>query len=112
MLISGASPGAGDLPAASSLMSSRWSRDNLITGHPARLYSGKILARIDEALVEQLVQELETTIGPVGAAGRMGVYTWDIKCRRSSTSRAGAGGRGATCRGSTSRTCGSSARAG
>ena len=29
-----------DLPAPSSLMSSRWSRDNLVTCHPAQLYSG------------------------------------------------------------------------
>ena len=79
--ISGASPGAGDLPAPSSLMSSRWSRDNLVTCHPAQLYSGKVLEHIDEDALELLIQDLEER-DRAGRRrrGRMGVLTWDIGC--------------------------------
>ncbi len=70
-----------DLPAPSSLMSSRWSRDNLVTCHPAQLYSGKVLEHIDEDALELLIRDLEKQTGPVYVgAGRMGVLTWDIGC--------------------------------
>ena len=70
-----------DLPAPSSLMSSRWSRDNLVTCHPAQLYSGKVLEHIDEDALELLIRDLEKRSGPVYVgAGRMGVLTWDIGC--------------------------------
>ena len=70
-----------DLPAPSSFLSSRWSRDSLVTGHPAQLYDGAVLRHIDENALEQLIQDLERTKGPLHVgAGRMGVYTWDIAC--------------------------------
>jgi SAM-dependent MidA family methyltransferase len=70
-----------DLPAPSSLLSSRWSRDSLLTGHPATLYDGAVLAPVDEEALGHLVRDLERRTGPldVGAA-RMGVFTWDIAC--------------------------------
>ena len=62
-------------------MSSRWSRDNLVTCHPAQLYSGKVLEHIDEDALELLIRDLEKQSGPVYVgAGRMGVLTWDIGC--------------------------------
>jgi len=70
-----------DLPAPSSLLSSRWSRDSLVTGHPGQLYDGAVLRHIDEEALERLIQDLEAAKGPVHVgAGRMGVYTWDIAC--------------------------------
>ena len=64
-------------------MSSRWSRDNLVTCHPAQLYDGKILEPIDEDSLEILIRDLERQTGPVYVgAGRMGVLTWDISCTR------------------------------
>jgi SAM-dependent MidA family methyltransferase len=71
----------GDLPAASSLLSSRWSRDSLLTGHPAQLYDGRVIRHIDEDALEALIRDLERTKGPLHVgAGRMGVFTWDIAC--------------------------------
>jgi hypothetical protein len=71
----------GDLPAPSSLLSSRWSRDSLLTSHPAQLYDGAILEHIDEEALEHLIRDLERTKGPLHVgAGRMGVFTWDIAC--------------------------------
>jgi SAM-dependent MidA family methyltransferase len=70
-----------DLPAPSSFLSSRWSRDNLITCHPAQLYDGRIIDRVGPEQVEQLIQDLETRIGAIQVGpGRMGVFTWDIAC--------------------------------
>src|SRR4029077_7621947 len=72
-------PGLEDLPAPSSLLSRRWSRDNLLTGHPARLYDGRVRERIDQDTLERLLRDLEQKRGPVHpGAGRMGVFTWDI----------------------------------
>jgi SAM-dependent MidA family methyltransferase len=75
-------PGLGELAAPSSLLSSRWSRDNVVTAHPSRLYDGRVLEHIDADALEALVQELFARRGPfeVGA-GRLGVFTWDIACR-------------------------------
>ena len=70
-----------DLPAPSSLLSSRWSRDSLLTGHPAQLYDGAVLEHVDEDALEHLIRDLERTKGPLHVgAGRMGVFTWDIAC--------------------------------
>lgn len=70
-----------ELAAPSSLLSSRWSRDNLVTMQPGRLYDGRVLERIEPETLEYLVQELEQRLGPVRVgAGRMGVLTWDIAC--------------------------------
>jgi len=75
-------PALDDLPAASSLMSSRWSRDNLISSHPARLYHGKILQRIGAAELEGLVRHLEASHGAAAlGAARMGMFTWDVSCK-------------------------------
>ena len=62
-------------------MSSRWSRDNLVTSHPARLYDGKIVERIGPEALERVIAELPRRRGPVRrGAVRMGVYTWDLAC--------------------------------
>ncbi len=72
---------ADDLPAPSSLMSSRWSRDNLLSSHPARLYDGRILEHVELESLEYLVQDLQRSRGPCQFGwGRMGVFTWDIAC--------------------------------
>jgi SAM-dependent MidA family methyltransferase len=72
------------LSAPSSLMSSRWSRDNLVTSHPARLYNGRILEPIELEMLEHWVQEHFRSRGPCELGwGRMGVFTWDIVCRSS-----------------------------
>jgi len=74
-------PDLEELPAPSSFLSSRWSRDNLVTMRPGQLYDGRVLERIEPEALEYLVQELEKTVGPVRVgAGRMGVLTWDIAC--------------------------------
>lgn len=74
-------PMADDLAAPSSLMSSRWSRDNLVSSHPGRLYDGRISERIELEALEYLVRDLERTRGPCQLGwGRMGVFTWDIAC--------------------------------
>src|SRR6185369_11637048 len=74
-------PDLDALPAPSSLLSSRWSRDNLVTMRPGQLYDGKLVERIEPETLEHLVQELEKSVGPVQVgAGRMGVLTWDIDC--------------------------------
>lgn len=68
-----------DLPAASALLSSRWSQDNLVTAHPAQLYDGRVNERIGPDAIDYLVQELAALRGPFEVvAGRMGVFTWDI----------------------------------
>ena len=70
-----------DLPAPSSLMSSRWSRDNVVTCHPGVLYDGTALTGIDLQAVEYLVQELAKTRGAIRpGVCRMGVLTWDVAC--------------------------------
>ncbi|HET7545224.1 MAG TPA: SAM-dependent methyltransferase, partial [Polyangiaceae bacterium] len=62
-------------------MSSRWSRDNIVTSHPARLYDGPISELIELESLEHLVQELRHRRGPCEmVSGRMGVFTWDIEC--------------------------------
>ena len=67
--------------APSSLLSSWWSRDNLITSHPGRLYDGTVLERIEADSLEQLVQELAELRGSLRVGvGRMGVFTWDFAC--------------------------------
>lgn len=74
-------PDPDELAAPSSLLSSRWSRDNLVTMRPGRLYDGRVLERIEPDTLEYLVQMLEGDIGKLKlGAGRMGVLTWDIAC--------------------------------
>ncbi len=71
----------GGLPAPSSLLSSRWSRDSPVTGHPARLYNGRVRERIDSDALEALVRDLEEQRGPIElGAARLGVFTWDVAC--------------------------------
>jgi SAM-dependent MidA family methyltransferase len=74
-------PALTDLASPSALMSSRWSRDNLVTSHPARLYDGRVLEAIELEALEYLVQDFGRLRGPcrLGAC-RMGVLTWDIAC--------------------------------
>lgn len=74
--------GLDELPAPSSLLSSRWSRDNLVTSHPAQLYDGPVLELIDAEALEYLLKDLVRQQGPLEVrAGRMGVFTWDVVCR-------------------------------
>jgi SAM-dependent MidA family methyltransferase len=74
-------PALGALPAASSLLSSRWSRDNLVTSHPGRLYDGKILEPIGLELLKELIRGLEAARGPLRpGACRFGVHTWEVSC--------------------------------
>ncbi len=74
-------PGLDELPAASALLSSRWSRDNLVTSHPGRLYDGAVLEELDVDALEGLLPELVATKGPLElGAVRMGVFTWDVAC--------------------------------
>ncbi len=71
-----------ELPAASALMSSRWSRDNLITAHPAQLYDGRVNERLGPESIDYLMQDLAVKRGPLEVvSGRMGVFTWDILCK-------------------------------
>jgi SAM-dependent MidA family methyltransferase len=73
--------GLDDLPAPSSFMSSRWSRDNLVTAHPAQLYDGPVSERLGPESLDYLMQDLVRQRGPLEVrAGRMGVYTWDVTC--------------------------------
>jgi SAM-dependent MidA family methyltransferase len=69
------------LSAPSSLMSSRWSRDNLISSHPARLYDGSVIEAIELESLAYLVEDLQHSRGPCQMGwGRMGVFTWDVVC--------------------------------
>src|SRR5687768_4606077 len=71
----------GELAAPSSLRSSRWSRDNLVTSHPARLYDGTVVERIDQEALEYLLQDFVEQRGRMRvSAGRMGVFSWDLVC--------------------------------
>jgi len=74
-------PTSDDLPAPSSLLSSRWSQDNLVTSDPARLYDGPVRERITLESLEHLIPELQSQVGPVRAgAAHMGVFTWNVSC--------------------------------
>jgi len=70
------------LSAPSSLLSSRWSRDNLVSSHPARLYDGRVSEQIELESLPDLVEDLQRLRGPCEMGwGRMGVFTWDIVCQ-------------------------------
>ncbi|HEX2672515.1 MAG TPA: SAM-dependent methyltransferase, partial [Polyangiaceae bacterium] len=70
------------LSAPSSLLSSRWSRDNLVSSHPARLYDGRVNEPIELESLPGLVEDLQRLRGPCEMGwGRMGVFTWDIVCQ-------------------------------
>jgi SAM-dependent MidA family methyltransferase len=68
-----------ELPAASSLLSSRWSSDNLVTFHPGQLYDGAVRAPVEVDALPSLMAELAHRCGPLEVGGaRMGVFTWDV----------------------------------
>ena len=68
--------------APSAFLSSRWSRDNLLTCDPAQLYDGRIDERIGVDLLEQLIAELSRQLGPFQVeSGGLGVFTWDVSCQ-------------------------------
>lgn len=70
------------LLAASSLLSSRWSRDNLLTPDPARLYAGVVSERIGVERLEELLRELTVRLGAFEVTtGALGVLSWGIRCR-------------------------------
>src|SRR5688572_16960669 len=67
--------------APSSLLSSRWSRDNLLTPDPARLYNGAVGKRMGVLEVEEHVRELRARCGPFEVTtGVLGVLSWSIRC--------------------------------
>lgn len=71
--------------APSALLSSRWSRDNLLTPEPARLYDGTVSARVGVADVDELVGQLTASLGPFEVTtGALGVLSWDLRCRSAS----------------------------
>jgi len=71
----------GGLPAPSFLLSSRWSRDSVVTGHPVRLYNGRVRERIDADQLDAMVRQLEERRGAIElGAARLGVFTWDVAC--------------------------------
>jgi len=73
--------GSASVSSASSLLSSRWSYDSLVTFHPARLYDGSVTEVIDLDVLEAVLEDLRALRGPVrSGAVRMGVFTWDIAC--------------------------------
>ena len=49
-------------------MSSRWSKDNLVTSHPARLYDGPIRELIHQPELEYLVEEVAQKTAATGRA--------------------------------------------
>ena len=53
------------LLAPSALLSSRWSRDNLVTPEMARLYTGAVTQRIDVERLEGCLAELHRRFGPI-----------------------------------------------
>jgi len=66
----------------SALLSSRWSRDNLLTPEMKRLYTGKVLARLG---VEELEERLAGISRQYGAlevdTGSLGVLSWNVRAR-------------------------------
>lgn len=70
------------LGLASSLLSVAWSRDNPITGHPARLYDGKVQQVVTQQSLPAVVRLLEQELGPVSVQGaRLGVHGWKLDFR-------------------------------
>src|SRR6478735_7303095 len=70
-----------ELASPSSLLSSRWSRDNLVTSHPGRLYDGRVIEPLEVEALDSLVRDLQRSRGPCQAgSARMGVLTWDLEC--------------------------------
>lgn len=70
-----------DLLTPSSLLSSTWSLDNLVTSLPARLYTGQIQQLVSEKSLGHVFRLLQEKVGPVRAGRQyMGQFTWDIAC--------------------------------
>lgn len=68
--------------APSALLSSRWSRDNLLTPDPARLYNGAARERVGVAEVEEHLRRLMAQSGPFEVTtGGLGVLAWSLRCR-------------------------------
>lgn len=68
-----------DLPDASSLLSTAWSRDNLVTGHPARFYGGPVREVVTDESLDYVVEELEKATGPVRVSeARLGTFGWQL----------------------------------
>jgi SAM-dependent MidA family methyltransferase len=76
---------AGVEPAPSSLLSSWWSRDNVITSHPGRLYDGAVLEPVEADSLESLVADLAEQRGSLRAGeGTMSVFSWQFRCEDAS----------------------------
>jgi len=74
---------AESLLCPSALLSSRWSRDNLITPEIARLYTGAVEARVGVSELEQHLARLTERSGPLEVeTGSLGVLSWNIRCAR------------------------------
>ena len=74
---------AESLLCPSALLSSRWSRDNLITPEIARLYTGAVLTRVGVEELQLQLARLSERSGPLEVeTGSLGVLSWNIRCVR------------------------------
>jgi SAM-dependent MidA family methyltransferase len=76
-------PAAQSLLCPSALLSSRWSRDNLITPEVARLYTGAVRERVGVEELQRHLARLSERNGPLEVeTGSLGVLSWNIRCAR------------------------------
>jgi len=76
-------PPSERLLVPSALLSSRWSRDSLITPEMARLYTGAVTARLGVGELESHLRTLSGRWGPIEVlTGSLGVLSWNIRCAR------------------------------
>jgi SAM-dependent MidA family methyltransferase len=78
-----APPGEGLVPLVpSALLSSRWSRDNLITPDPSRLYTGPFSARVGVEQLQEQVDALTSVLGDFEVEeANLGVLSWNVRGR-------------------------------
>ena len=70
------------LLAASSLLSTRWTEDNLVTPDPVHRYNGAIVHQITVPLLQELLSAISQGAEPFEVvSGSLGVLTWNIRCR-------------------------------
>jgi len=74
-------PAGPRLLVPSALLSSRWSRDSLLTPEMARLYTGRVQARVDVEGLERALEQLSRKHGAIEVeTGSLGVLSWNIRC--------------------------------
>ncbi len=75
-------PEADLLVDASSLLSSRWPKDNPVTSDPSCHYTGAVSGAVTIELLQQIVHgEFGARLGLEVDAVKMGVFTWDLCCQ-------------------------------